>query len=154
MKHTLLFTTLTITVLITAGCGNAIADDIFEETVDGNTITLPVDVGGTVPPEKQAGEPSIAIITPEQDDVLNNPVIVEVAIQNFRLSEEVDGENSYHVGHWELKANGEQVNISTGNTLQVELEPGEYTLQARLKNNDRTDLEERIISNEVIITIE
>lgn len=100
-------------------------------------------------------EYAIEITSPEDGDTVENPVTLEVDIEEFELSDDVEGENVVGEGHYHVSVDGEYFMPGTTPELELtELEVGEHEIMVSLQNNDHTDLATPVKSEAITVTVE
>lgn len=155
--------TLAALMLAGAGCTSSTTTNTNTATTNANTNkTTTVTNTNKTNTNKNTNnantseaEYAIEIVTPEDGDTVENPVALEVDIEEFELSDDVEGENVVGEGHYHVWVDGEYFMPGTTPELELtELEVGEHEIMVSLQNNDHTDLATPVKSEAITVTVE
>lgn len=117
-----------LSVALIAGCSSS------------NTVPISDYNNSYKPP---AGTPSISIMRPSQGDVINSSIIsIKVNVTNFQLVDIVaNRQNVENQGHIAYVLDGtREIKSVYRDYSMANVDPGQHTLTAELRNNDNTAL--------------
>lgn len=159
---TLAGVTLGALMLMGAGCADS-KDTTNTNTANTNKTTVTTNTNkantnansNTANTNAETADYAVAIVTPEDGDTVEAPFDMEVDIEEFALSDEVEGDNVEGEGHVHLWVDGEYYDYYTESEFEVEgLTAGEHELMVSLNNNDHSDLDPAVTSDPITVTVE
>ncbi len=158
---TLAGVTLTALMLAGAGCTDSATTNTNTANTNANTnkttTVTNTNKSNTNKNTNTATESdyAIAITAPEDGDNVENPINVEVDIEEFELSDDVEGANVEGEGHYHVWVDGEYLMPSTEPEVELtDLDAGEHEIMVSLQNNDHTDLATPVKSEAITVTVE
>lgn len=165
-KQLIALSSLALVALVVTGAGCTSTTNTNVANV--NTTTVPVENTNVEPiyadtnenvntdGDMVTTEATISIVSPEDGDVVESDMPLEVSIKNFNLApEDVEGDNAEGEGHYHVWVDGEYFAQAAGSKTKVkDLPLGEHEVMVSLQNNDHSDLEEPITSETITVTVE